>query len=541
MGRGIDRGTEPDHDTVVDDTPTAAAATRSEPPAPSPAATGGAAATTAASSPLEALRMDEIFRTRRFAYIALSIACGGALAFPFLPGDPTYTYVVYAALVTAVVGVSWLIYLTGDPARYRGKRVAAGWFAPALCVTVVVPYFGVFSPSPILLILGTYFICLGQSLPLALAVYLACAGVQGGFAAAIIGGVIDDPGILGGDYLDTRTQIILQALVQQVLLCTFLTARSSRRASLAALGELERAVRQVSQREALLQEARADLERALKAGGLGRFTDQVIGSYRLGAVIGRGAMGEVYDALKVGTGEPAAVKLLSNHALGDPQRVRRFFREVQALSAMDAPNVVRVLEVGDARADLPYLAMERLRGHDLADVLRRNRTLSPEETLDLVRQVGAGLSAAAAAGIVHRDLKPQNLFHCDGTWKILDFGVAKLIAEGDTLTHGAVVGTPMYMAPEQARGGEVDPRTDIYGLAAIAYRALTGRPPFSGPDVPSVLHQVVYGSPPAPSTLADLPRAVDRVLATAMARSPRDRYGTPQAFADALEAAFRRP
>jgi serine/threonine-protein kinase len=531
-------------DTVLDQpkqrlTPTEAIPAVAPAPESDLAKGSSAGSTTTARSPIEALRLDEILRTRRFAAIGLFIMVGGAVSFPFLPGDPTYTKVLYGVLVLAGLGLGWLIYLAGDVDRYNRAPSAIGWFVPALCVTFAVPYFGVFSPAPILLVLGTYFIGLGQSLPLALAVYLACAIVQGTFAALVIAGRIDDPGIITGDYLSERTQIILQVLVQQVVLCTFLTARASRRSSLAALGELERAVRAVAQREALLHEARQDLERALRSGGLGRFTDQTLGSYRLGAVIGRGAMGEVYEAVHVASGEPAAVKLLSNAALGDANRVRRFFREVQALTALDSPNVVRVLEVGDARADLPYLAMERLRGHDLAEVLRRNRVLGHDEVVELVHQVGAGISAAAAAGIVHRDLKPQNLFRHDDTWKVLDFGVAKLLAEGDTLTHGAVVGTPMYMAPEQARGGEVDHRTDLYGLAAIAYRALTGRPPFSGPDVPAVLHQVAYGTPAKPSSLTDVPPAVDEVFAIAMARKPDDRYKTAQHFARALEQALR--
>ena len=158
---------------------------------------------------------------------------------------------------------------------------------------------------------------------------------------------------------------------------------------------------------------------------------------------------------------------------------------------------------------------------------------------------GAGLSVAAAKGIVHRDIKPQNLFLAEGgngappTWKVLDFGVSKLADHGGTLTRGHVVGTPGYMAPEQARGQQVDHRADIYALAAIAYRALTGHPPFTGKDVPSTLYDVVYKMPRRPSALVDLPEEVDAVLAIGMAKRPEDRFADGAALADALDAALR--
>ena len=200
----------------------------------------------------------------------------------------------------------------------------------------------------------------------------------------------------------------------------------------------------------------------------------MIGSYRLGTLIGRGAMGEVYDAGHVETGAPAAIKMLARGMVGSHDKIARFLRELEIARKLDAPNVVRVLEIGDPGDDLPFLAMERLRGDDLADLLRRRRVLPPSEVVTMVREVAAGLDAAHAAGIVHRDLKPSNVFrHEDRVWKILDFGVSKLSDNAD-LTQNSVIGTPAFMAPEQARGEAVDARADVYALAAIAYRALTG-------------------------------------------------------------------
>jgi serine/threonine-protein kinase len=157
----------------------------------------------------------------------------------------------------------------------------------------------------------------------------------------------------------------------------------------------------------------------------------------------------------------------------------------------------------------------------------------------LVTQVGAGIDAASAAGIVHRDLKPQNLMLVTGEqWKILDFGVATLAEENTgTLTQGGVVGTPNYMAPEQAQGRRVDGRADLYALAVVAYRCLTGRHAFDAHDTPSLLYAVVHQMPVRPGSLAELPEDVDRWFAIALAKSPDDRFDSGAALAEALAAA----
>jgi serine/threonine-protein kinase len=168
----------------------------------------------------------------------------------------------------------------------------------------------------------------------------------------------------------------------------------------------------------------------------------------------------------------------------------------------------------------------------------RSRPLKPREVVDLVTQVGAGITAAAAAGIVHRDLKPQNVFLDRGTWKILDFGVARAMDQGDTLTAGQVVGTPSYMAPEQATGEPVDHRTDLYALAAITYRAVTGHPPFAAGEIAETLYKVVHTRPRRPSDLADVPPEIDLVLAIGMAKNPGQRFATAHELASAIAAAF---
>jgi serine/threonine-protein kinase len=348
----------------------------------------------------------------------------------------------------------------------------------------------------------------------------------------VIGGAIDDPGLVQIAPLAVRDQIIVQLLVQIVLLATLWTARMSRRTALAAVGELERAVRVAAQREALLLEAREELERALRSGR-GRFSDQTLGSYHLGSVIGRGAMGEVYDAVDERTNQRVAVKLLSQTSLSNPNHVLRFLRELRTSAHVDSPHVVKVLEIGES--PVPYLVMERLEGMTLGDILRGKRSLTPIEVIDLVTQIGAGITAAAAAGVVHRDLKPQNLFFHGGAWKILDFGVARAIDSGDTLTAGHVVGTPSYMAPEQAAGGAVDHCTDLYALAAIAYRALTGHPPYAAGEIAETLYRVVHTVPRRPTDLVPtLASDVDLVLAIGLAKRPSERFGAAADLAGAL-------
>jgi serine/threonine-protein kinase len=253
-------------------------------------------------------------------------------------------------------------------------------------------------------------------------------------------------------------------------------------------------------------------------------------------------MGEVYEAVRIGSGEPAAVKLLSRNVLSNPERVHRFIREAKIAAAFDTPHVVRVLEVGEPDAPVPFIAMELLRGEDLAQTLRRRRRLSLEEMLRLIQQVAAGLDVAHAAGVVHRDLKPQNIFlhgalGGDLVWKVLDFGVSRLGSTAGTLTQGQAIGTPGYMAPEQARGRPVDRRADVFALAVIAYRALTGRPPFGGRDVPQILHNVVYTVPPRPSELVALDPQVDLALAIALAKRREDRFDTAGELARELAAA----
>jgi serine/threonine-protein kinase len=265
-----------------------------------------------------------------------------------------------------------------------------------------------------------------------------------------------------------------------------------------------------------------------------------MGSWRLGLVLGRGAMGEVYEA----TGAdhtPAAVKLLNARSTASSSHVERFHREMSVAARLESPHIVRVFEVSPPEAPVPYLAMERLYGVDLATKLRSHSRMPSDEVVALIDQVARGLEIARLAGVVHRDLKPHNLFFHDGaTWKILDFGVSKLLGDEGTLTgEGGIVGTPQYMAPEQASGGQVSHLADVYALGAIAYRCLTGRSPFKGSDLAELVYQVVHQPPPRPSALGRVSFAIEEVLAVAMAKDPRKRFPSAISFAQAFVAARR--
>ena len=503
---------------------------------PSPSAShsqqsaGRASLQSTASSPIEAMRFDELQRTRVFLKAVFGICLGGIIVALASRGDPVARNVVLAGTGAAIVGAAWMLALLRDEASLEPRRMVA----PALLVVAGsmsgVYYWGVASPVAAMLVYGIYFFSLGTNARVTALMYALVAVIHGALGLGIIFGALADRGVVNTGGLRTVDQVALLSIIESLYAIAFVTARASQRVTLDAMTQLQQAARHVAQRDALLAEARAELDRALKIGGPGRFTDQVIGSFRLGVLIGRGGMGEVYEAQRTADRQEAAVKLLHPGTLGDPTAVQRFLRELHTAARLDSPHVVRVLEVGTTASELPFLAMERLRGTDLALQLRRHRRLGLAPAKLVAEHVALGLEAARVAGIVHRDLKPHNVFLADDgsgvrRWKILDFGVSKSGGSG-TLTQGHVIGTPAYMAPEQARGEDVDHRADVYALAAILYRAITGHPAFTGKDVPTTLYEVVYRVPAQPSLLAPLPADVDRVLAIGLAKHPADRFET---------------
>jgi serine/threonine-protein kinase len=525
------------------------------------------AAQTTAASPIDAMRLDEMQRLRVFLKAVLGICVGGVIVALLSRGDPVARNVVLAGTAGSVVGAVWMLIAVRGQATYDAQRL----IVPCLLVVAGsmsgVYYWGAASPVAAMIVYGIYFFSLGSNAFVTASMYALVAILHGALGLGIAAGVLDDRGVVSMGGLRTLDQLTILSIIESLYAIAFVTARASQRVTLDAMTKLQQAARTVAQRDALLAEARAELDRALKIGGPGRFTDQVIGSFRLGVLIGRGGMGEVYeahheahhdahheahrDAHGGADRREAAVKLLHPGTLGDPTAVQRFLREARTAARLDCPHVVRVLEVGTTAGEIPVLAMERLRGTDLAQQLRRHRRLGLAPARTIAEHVALGLDAARAAGIVHRDLKPHNIFLADEgggrRWKILDFGVSKAGGSG-TLTKGHIVGTPAYMAPEQARGEDVDHRADVYSLAAILYRAVTGHPAFTGKDVPTTLYEVVYRVPTQPSILAQLPGDVDRVLALGLAKDADDRFATALELArwfaaaveDTLDAEQRR-
>ncbi|HEX5059945.1 MAG TPA: protein kinase [Kofleriaceae bacterium] len=512
----------------TDERPAHAERTTIDPPPTTGSSTG---------SSLQALERDEILRSRAFSFLVMVLAIVGSIAAFVVPGgQPRGQLILVGGCALGFASMVFLLYQTLDPLRFRQPSTTLVWFLPAISVNAAVYYFGVFSPAVMLVVLGLYFVGLGKSGRMAIAAYVFCALLLLGMALVPITGG-HDIGIMVPP-LSTTQQIMIHVLTQFILALTIIIARLSRQSALVAVGELEQAVRLAAHRQALLLEARDELDRALRTKR-GRFSEQTIGHYHLGDVLGRGAMGEVYAAVDTRNSSEVAVKLLSQLSLGNANHVLRFFRELRTAASVESSHVVRVIEIGEQ--PVPYLVMERLEGQTLAEILRERRTLPPNITLELVEQVGIGITAAGNAGIVHRDLKPQNIFRHHDAWKILDFGVARAMDHGDTLTAGHLIGTPSYMAPEQASGGAVDHRTDLYALAAVAYRALTGHPPFASGDIAETVYRVVHTRPIRPTLLApELSGDVDLVFAIGLAHDAADRFANAADLAAALRTAFAR-
>jgi serine/threonine protein kinase len=272
-----------------------------------------------------------------------------------------------------------------------------------------------------------------------------------------------------------------------------------------------------------------------------------LGPYRILALIGAGGMGEVYRAADPRLGREVAIKVLRG-AL-DAAALDRFRREARIIAALAHPNTLAVFDVGDENG-MPFIVSELLVGGTL-----RTRLFGPmpiDEAIGIARQVAAALTAAHERGVIHRDLKPENVFVLpDGTVKLLDFGLARqarpvVSAEQATIaTHlqtelatqaGMISGTVGYMAPEQARGEEGDPRTDVFALGVIVYEMVTGERPFTGATSIDVLAALLTAPPkPVPPTVG-VPPALESVVRRAMAKDPADRFASAQEFAAALVA-----
>jgi eukaryotic-like serine/threonine-protein kinase len=266
--------------------------------------------------------------------------------------------------------------------------------------------------------------------------------------------------------------------------------------------------------------------------------------YRIDRHLGSGGMGRVYAAFQLASGRRVALKVMNDEHMADPRIVARFQREGQVMAQLHHPNLVEVFEQGQADGRW-FLAMELLRGENLADALVDKKTYEPADAVPVLAAILDALDVAHARQIVHRDLKPENVFLArpdDGppAVKVLDFGVAKVVGMSaqDQLTRsGTVIGTPEFMSPEQATGTNVDARSDLYAVGCIAYAMLCGRPPFVDNWPMRVVMKQAFEPHAPPSrvrpALADATR-VDAFVARALEKEPARRYQTAGEMRTAL-------
>jgi serine/threonine-protein kinase len=275
-------------------------------------------------------------------------------------------------------------------------------------------------------------------------------------------------------------------------------------------------------------------------------TGEQLGHYRVGHRLGKGGMGEVYEAEDTRLKRRVALKVLPPETAADPARRARFEREAQTVAALNHPNIVTLHSIEQAETpdgSVHFITMELVEGNTLADMLK-GRGLPLARVLEIARSLADAVGSAHRAGITHRDLKPQNvMIGRDGRIKVLDFGLAKLAPatagmSGDTdmttlaMTQaGAILGTFPYMSPEQAQGQTVDPRSDVFSLGVILYEMACGKRPFHG-DTPIALLSSILKDTPRP--LTGITEEFGSILGKCLAKSPADRYEDGQALLEAL-------
>ena len=286
-------------------------------------------------------------------------------------------------------------------------------------------------------------------------------------------------------------------------------------------------------------------ERTLRLGGAPPVHEW--DRYDILALLGRGGMGSVYEAVHIHTEKRVAVKLLSPQLSKDLKLVARFQREAKAASRLEHENCVHVDDFGEDADGTFYIAMEFIEGHGLADELRKSGPMPPDRVARIAAQLLKALDAAHSAGVLHRDLKPQNVMLMQkpsrpDIVKVVDFGIAKITTnsvedQGALTVPGTIFGTPEYMSPEQARGEALDVRSDLYSASVVCWHMLLGRSPFRGTSVRETLMKVFTDEPPLPSLerpTVSMPPGFEKTLLKAMAKRKEDRYPDAASFLEAL-------
>lgn len=277
-------------------------------------------------------------------------------------------------------------------------------------------------------------------------------------------------------------------------------------------------------------------------------TGQILDNkYRIVRIIGEGGMGAVYEGENTLIARRVAIKVLHGASKENEQAMARFEREAQAAGRIGSDHILEVLDLGSLEDGSRYMVMEYLDGEPLASRIEKAGRMRPEEIARLMAQALKGLQAAHDAGIIHRDLKPDNLYILKEKAgqkdfvKIIDFGISKFSVLGSDMNMtrtGAVMGTPYYMSPEQAKGSsQVDPRSDVYAIGVIMYEALTGRVPFDGDTFNELMFKIVLSEPPAlTDVVPDIDPKFAKIVNTAMARELGERYSSADELRGVLEA-----
>lgn len=269
--------------------------------------------------------------------------------------------------------------------------------------------------------------------------------------------------------------------------------------------------------------------------------DDLIGKslakYNIIEEIGRGGMATVYRARDTRTGAIVALKIMYPHLATDPTYIERFRREAKTALSLDSPHIVKVLDYGSVGGRY-FLTMEYVTGKTLQQLIKERGSLAVSRALDIARQVVEALKAAHQKGIVHRDIKPQNIMVTpQGVAKVMDFGIAKMAGFATLTQSGAFLGSPHYIAPEQAKGRKADIHADIYALGVVLYQMLVGIVPFDAETPWGIVQQHIEKEPvPTTSHRADIPLQVDALVRKALAKDPASRYQTPREMLRALES-----
>ncbi len=272
----------------------------------------------------------------------------------------------------------------------------------------------------------------------------------------------------------------------------------------------------------------------------------LVGRYRLETMLGAGGMGTIWRAQHLVLNAPVAVKVIDRTVIPDEETLERFMREAQSAAALRSPHVVQILDYG-IDGKVPFMAMELLEGENLAQRIKRQKRMTPQDTFRVISHICRAISRAHEAGIVHRDLKPENVFlvqnEDEEIAKVLDFGVAKVernaLSEGTRTRTGSILGTPFYMSPEQAQGNRtVDSRTDLWAIGVIAFECLTGKRPFYSEGLGDLVLAICVRDIPLPSSIASVPIGFDAWWNRAVARDPEKRFQTAKELTEALREAL---